>query len=133
MYKLVAVDQSVATREVVLKNQVTKKIDSCFDDSALVSSTSNFEFMKIGQEYDCMVVLFGVARNYGLGEWLECHILDDNVKLNNVRLVKVSVDDNIYYVHRDQVPANSLNGLFMFECTRKDLYKVDDVIHQEIY
>ncbi|HDM9267860.1 TPA: hypothetical protein P0409_001894, partial [Listeria innocua] len=59
MYKLLSINDSIATRTMELENINTKKIDTCFDDSSLVSIDNNFDFMEIGKEYDCKIKLFG--------------------------------------------------------------------------
>lgn len=52
MYRVIIIDEDEMTRNIKLENINTGTIDDCFDDSALVSNIC-FNFMSIGEEYDC--------------------------------------------------------------------------------
>jgi len=56
VYKVIEINEAVATRTIKLQNIDSGTIDICFDDSELVS---NFNFMKAEQIYDCKILLFG--------------------------------------------------------------------------
>jgi len=131
MYKLLSINQSQATRTMDLQNIKTQTIDTCFDDSDVVSD-KNFDFMEIGKAYECKMLLFGVAHMMGVGEQCECIVLDTDVKLGNKHFVKVRITGDIYYVYQDDVESDLSIGKFMFEYTRKDLIQVNDVLHADL-
>ena len=58
MYKVISIDTDEMTKIVKIKNLKTGTVDICFDDSELVSD-KNFNFMKIGDKYECKIKLFG--------------------------------------------------------------------------
>ncbi|EFR87763.1 hypothetical protein [Listeria marthii] len=132
MYKLLSINESVATRTVELENSNTKTIDTCFDDSALVSFDNNFDFMEIGKEYDCKIKLFGEPTATKSKKSVDCAIIDDNVIVGNALLVKISVNNNIYYVSQEKVIPYLSARKFEFEFTRKDLIQVEDVVHEDL-
>lgn len=133
MFKLLSINQAQATRTVDLQNMETQTIDTCFDDSALVSDDGNFEFMQIGQQYTCKLRLFGSTKNMDSGDWSEYKILTDKVKLGDRLLSKVSKADDIYYVNYESIEKYISVGKFMFDCTRKDLIQVNNVIHADLF
>ncbi|HDM9257944.1 TPA: hypothetical protein P0377_000785 [Listeria innocua] len=132
MYKLLSINDSIATRTMELENINTKKIDTCFDDSSLVSIDNNFDFMEIGKEHDCKIKLFGEPTATKSKKSVDCTVIDDNVMIGNVLLVKISVDNNIYYVSQEKVVPYLSARRFEFEFTRKDLIQVDDVVHEDL-
>jgi len=132
MYKLISINESAVTRTVDLKSINTGMVNTCFDDSALVSIDNNFDFMEIGKEYKCKVKLFGhiVERKSQTG--VECTILEKNIKVGNTLLVEVSVDNDIYYIYQEKVASYLSEEKFTFEFTRKDLIQVDDIVHDDL-
>ncbi|MBC6295520.1 hypothetical protein HCJ45_00075 [Listeria sp. FSL L7-1517] len=132
MYKLLLINESTATRRLVLENMSTKTIDTCFDDSALVSIDNNFDFMEIGKEYNCKIKLFGETTATRSEKSVDCTIVEDNVMIGNTLLVKISIDDNIYYIYQEKVVPYLSARKFMFEFTRKDLIQVDDIVHKDL-
>ena len=60
-YRLIEVEEYQATRDVYLKNEVTDKIEKCFDDSDWTCKKS-FYYMEIGKVYECKLILFGSIR-----------------------------------------------------------------------
>ncbi|MBC6181036.1 hypothetical protein HB796_09520 [Listeria welshimeri] len=132
MYKLLSINESIATRTVDLENISTKTIDTCFDDSALVSIDNNFDFMETGKEYECKIKLFGEPTTIRSEKSVDCNIMEDNVMVGNTLLVKISIDDNIYYIYQEKVEPYLSTRRFMFEFTRKDLIQVDDIIHEDL-
>ncbi len=130
MYELVLIIDADATRKVELKSQETGNIDICFDDSALVSDV-NFDFMKIGEVYDCKIKLFGQPMPEQEGG-IECQVINENVIVGSNRMVEVLVNGNIYYTYYKKVKDFIRNNLICFKCIRKDLIQVNEVIHQDL-
>ncbi|MBF2665049.1 hypothetical protein [Listeria seeligeri] len=132
MYKLLSINESNVTRTVDLENISTKTIDTCFDDSALVSIDNNFDFMEIGKEYECKIKLFGEPTATRSERSVDCTIMEDNVMVGSTLLVKICIDDNIYYIYQEKVVPYLSARRFMFEFTRKDLIQVNDIIHEDL-
>lgn len=128
MYKLLSITQYTRTRDVILKNLATGTIDSCFDD-AMVQSPDNFNFMQVGNDYDCRIVLFGGTKRANVGEWHRYIIEATDVPIGDRTFVKVRKRTDFYYVYQDDVIPYLAAGNFMFESTRKDLVQVGDVVH----
>lgn len=129
MYKLIKINESTATRTVVLENEVTGNRDVCFDDSALVSM-NNFEFMKIGESYNCLIKLFGEIV-YGVNqEAVYCRIISNEV-IGCKIFKKVLVGKDIYYIPENKIQDETKQD-FLFTYTRKDLIKVDNVVHDDL-
>ena len=76
MHKVIKINEFAATRMVELQNELTGNIDICFDDSALVS-INNFEFMKVGNRYNCFIELFGEMAEEGNSEAVTCKIISN--------------------------------------------------------
>ena len=129
MHKVIKINEFAATRMVELQNELTGNIDICFDDSALVS-INNFEFMKVGNRYNCFIELFGEMAEEGISEAVTCKIIS-NERIGNGNFLKVFVGKEIYYVPRSQVGSMPMKE-FLFAYTRKDLIKVDEVIHEDL-
>lgn len=133
MHRLLSISNDGVTRDLKLENIDTKRIDVCFDDSMTVSINNTFEFMQIGEVYDCKIALFGDTENRHIGEWNKYVILQDNIKIRDETFVKVSLENNIYYIYQEQVLPYLTSGDFMFECIRKDLIQVNDMINRDLY
>ncbi len=131
MYELVLIINADATRKVELKSQETGNIDVCFDDSALVSDI-NFDFMKIGEIYDCKIKLFGQPILQEKEGCIEGQVINEDVIVGSKRMVEVLVDGNIYSTYYQKVKDFIQNNLLYFKCTRKDLIQVNEVIHQDL-
>ena len=58
MYRVISIDTDEMTKKIKIKNLKTGTVDICFDDSEVVSD-KNFNFMQIGNEYECKIKLFG--------------------------------------------------------------------------
>lgn len=129
MYKVVKINESLATRILELENEITGKKELCFDDSALVSR-NNFDFMKESESYDCSIKLFGEIADKRNQEAILCNIVSRE-KIGNKNFFKVLASGEIYYVPQSKVP-NSGNDAFLFAYTRKDLIKVNEVIHESL-
>lgn len=132
MYKLLSINESTATRAVDLEIINTKTIDICFDDSALVSIDNNFDFMEIDKEYKCKIKLLGEPTKARSEKSVEYIILEDNIRVGNTLLVKVSIDDDVYYIYQEKIVSYLSVKKFMFEFTRKDLIQVEDIIHEDL-
>lgn len=129
MYKVLKISESLATRTVELENEITGNKVICFDDSALVSM-NNFEFIKEGECYECFIKLFGEISDKSNSKAIMCKIVSKEV-IGNKNFFKVSVDKEIYFVPEDKV-KNVIKDDFWFAFTRKDLIKVNDIIHSDL-
>ncbi len=131
MYQLVEINAFMITRNVMLKNMDTGFVEKCFDDSD-TTSKANFEFMKIGHQYDCKILLFGDPVAQKTDESVTCKVVHRNVVVGQWPLVEVQVNGGTYYVDREEVEEYLKQGEFEYEFTRKDLIQVDDVIHGDL-
>lgn len=129
MYKVIEINKYTATKTVELENEITGHRDICFDDSALVSM-NNFEFMQLGNSYDCYIKLFGEIAKADNKEAVNCKIISNQV-VGCKKFIKVLVDGEIYYVPKNKMPDETIKE-FPFTYTRKDLIKVDEVIHDDL-
>lgn len=129
MHKLIKINESTATRTVDLENELTGNIDTCFDDSALVS-INNFEFMKVDDSYDCFIKLFGEMTNEDNQKSIKCKIISSEM-IGSKEFLKVLVDKEIYYIPRNKI-GNEIKNDFLFSFTRKDLIKVNGIIHDDL-
>ncbi|MBF2675825.1 hypothetical protein IBB80_11250 [Listeria marthii] len=127
MYKLISIEESVATRNLELINLNTSTIDLCFDDSA-VTSFKNFDFMEINEVYDCKIYLFGKLDNSG--ENLT-YIKDVIIGSRNVSEVSNDKGD-IYYIDKiSTIKFPSKEKLLNYKYTRKDIIQVNDIVHPD--
>lgn len=129
MYKVIKINKSSATRTVELKNEITGSLDVCFDDSAIVSM-NNFEFIKVGESYDCFIKLFGEMADEKDVKGVNCKIVSSEV-VGSKEFFKVLVGKEIYFIPRNKV-GNEIKEEFLFAYTRKDLIKVNDIIHDDL-
>ena len=127
MYKVIKINEAVATRTIELKNMETGSVIECFDDSALVSF-ENFEFMEVGRVYDCKVKLFGKVVDIQTEQSIMCKVLKECI-VGKKKFIKVCVKEEIYYVSLERGLEKSI---FYFESTRKDLIQVNDIIHDDL-
>lgn len=131
MYELISIDEYTATRFVQLKNLGTGVIEECFDDSAIVSEV-NFEFMMIGQQYECKIMLFGKPVPVKVNGSVTCKVVNKEVVVGRRTMVEIQANGGMYYVEKRDV-TNYLNqDEFEFYFTRKDLIQVEDVIHADL-
>lgn len=129
MYKVIEINEYTATRTVGLENEITGHRDVCFDDSALVSM-NNFNFMKLGDSYECYIKLFGEIAEDDNKEAVNCKIISNEV-VGCKKFIKVLVDGEIYYVPKRKVQDEAIKE-FAFIYTRKELIKVDEVLHDDL-
>ncbi|BDR59371.1 hypothetical protein [Xylocopilactobacillus apicola] len=123
MYKLISINNFEYTRLVKLKNLNTANVETCFDDSAITSS-ENFEFMKINEKYNCKIYLFGYFDEDGVQlKYLK------RVKVGSKNLIEVlDVLGNVYYVDDTQ---DSYGAKVSYRFSRMDLIQVDNCIYPD--
>jgi len=129
MYKVVKVNEAVATRTIGLENIETGVSIECFDDSALVS-LENFEFMEVGKVYDCKIKLFGSFVDYETTTSVSIRVKEE-IFVGRKMMMKVILDKELYYIPIDNGNEVSIGNILNFEFTRRDLIQVEDVIHRD--
>ena len=132
MYKVISINNAIATRTVKLKNQDTGTVDMCFDDSALIS-VENFEFMQQGQTYDCKIKLFGNVVDHS-SDNNKYTVVAHQVQIGKKFFSKVLKGQDIYYISTMSMSTiDALTGReIFFDCTRKDLIQVNNVIYSDL-
>lgn len=134
MHTLLSTEQAMMDRYVTLKNLETGTMDYCFDRSNFPEdSHPGFYFMKRGGVYDCRILLFGRTTFKERATFVDCRVLDPNVKMGNCRFVKVAVGEDIYYVYYKDVRDVIKNGRFQFHLGRKELIQVNEVALSDYY
>ena len=128
MFKLREIIEGEATRQVKLENLNTGIMEMCFDDSALVSDR-NFDFMRVGQEYDCKIKLFGKTVPTKTDNSITCRVNRVEVKIGQKFFTEVLTSDGVYYVPTSKIAEYLPRGYFEFCCTRKDLVQVNNTVH----
>lgn len=113
-------------RFIYLKNLETGVVEYCFDNSMTVSD-DNFEFMRIGRNYRCKIVLVGDQMEKST-EHAEKYVTVGKENIGTKEFLKVKVNDNFYYVLANGINSNNGNVIF-FEAFRKDLLEVNGKIN----
>lgn len=131
-YRVVSVQEDAMTRNVELVNLLTGTKEVCFDDSALVGS-NNFEYMIVGNVYNCKIKLFGNIVSEARDNSVHCRIIDRNVVVGNKLMVKVLIQKDEYYIPKYKIESIGDAAEFDFYYTRKDLVQVNDVIHGDMF
>ena len=131
MYKLLRTEEAAMTRFVILKNIETSMIDRCFDCSNLVSDV-NFSFMQVGEEYDCKIELFGEPVDEKTDKSVVCKFVNKNVVIGKKIMVEVIIDNNRYYLRKDEVKKYLDFESFNYQFTRKDLIEVNGIINRDL-
>lgn len=131
MYELMDIVDTDATRFIKLKNIDTDIIEECFDDSAVVSD-KNFEFMKIGQKYECKIKLFGKPLDEKTSNSIICKVVNKEILIGQRAMVEVKINNSKYYIPRQKVCEYLDNDVFYFCFTRKDLVQVNNIIHADL-
>lgn len=131
MYKLIDIVEDDATRLIKLKNTDTGIVDECFDDSAVVSD-DNFDFMQIGQEYECKIKLFGKPLAERTGNSIICKVVNREVVIGQRVMVEVEINNSKYYIPRRKVSKYLDSDIINFHYTRKDLVQVNNIIHADL-
>lgn len=133
MYKLLSIQESLMTRDILLENLETKTLDKCFDDSALISDDNNFEFMNIGGTYDCKLQLFGIIAVKGdTDRVVLCKVIEKDILIGIKEYVKVLVDKDVYYLNKKDICDVLDRKDILFKVSRKDIIQVNDVIHDDL-
>ncbi len=130
MYTVVRMQEYMATRDVWLKNEETGTIDICFDDSLAISE-AGFDFLKVGEQYECKIGLFGEAETGPVNGAVPLKIVSKRVKVGNRNKVKVNLNGDIYYITPNKIPEFLPDQILWFSITRKDLIQVDDVLNSD--
>ena len=128
MYEVIRFQDATLTRIVELENEETGIRHLCFDDSALVSN-NNFEFMKVGQLYNCKIELFGNFSDQSEG--VKCQIVKLNTMIGLRNMTQIMIDGDIFYVCAELPKGDTGNKKMYINFTRKNLIQVDDVIHED--
>ncbi|MBR3683703.1 MAG: hypothetical protein IKL78_02375 [Lachnospiraceae bacterium] len=131
MYEVIDIVDDDATRFIKLKNIDTDIIEECFDDSAVVSD-NNFEFMQIGQKYECKIKLFGKPLAERTSNSIICKVVNREVVIGQRAMVEVEINNSKYYIPRQKVSEYLDNDVFHFCFTRKDLVQVNNIIHADL-
>lgn len=131
MYEVIDIVDDDATRFIKFKNIDTDIIEECFDDSAVVSD-NNFEFMQIGQKYECKIKLFGKPLAERTSNSIICKVVNREVVIGQRAMVEVEINKSKYYIPRQKVSEYLDNDIFHFCFTRKDLVQVNNIIHADL-
>lgn len=131
MYELIDVVEDDVTRFLTLKNIDTGIIEECFDDSAVVSD-KNFNFMQIGQQYECKIKLFGQPLAERTGNSIICKVINKEIVIGQKAMVEVQINNSKYYIPRQKVSEYLDSDSFNFRFTRKDLVQVNNTIHADL-
>jgi len=131
MYELIDVIASQMDRNIFLKNTITGTVDRCFDYSMMVSN-DNFEFMKIGIEYNCKIMLFGEVVNESTEGAQKVLVVTDEIQqVGNTEFIKVRIGADEYYVFSDDVDLKQNQKFFFYRFSRKDLIEVDGKVNHD--
>ncbi|MDR3259845.1 MAG: hypothetical protein LBT51_09595 [Fusobacteriaceae bacterium] len=126
MFKLLSIKNYMMTRNIQLKNLETGTIEDCFDDSDL-SDLNNFQFMEIGKNYECKILLFGECVEKKSDEnYVICKV-NSMIKIGIYWLLEVSVNNEVYYVSKNNVKNDE--KIIYYSFTRKDIIQVNDIVH----
>lgn len=131
MYELIDIIEDDVTRLIKLRNIDTGIIDECFDDSAVVSD-NNFDFMQIGQKYECKIKLFGKPFAEGTRKSTICKVINREILVGQIVMVEVEMNKSKYYIPRTKVNKYLDSDILNFYFTRKDLIQVNNIIHADL-
>lgn len=128
MYKVLKIEDCVATNFIDLLNLDTGTQDTGFDDSEL-KGIVGFEFMEEGGIYDCKMKLFGDFVDKNTASAVEVTIVEADVAIGKKMFFKVLVGSDVYYILASKAKDREVKEKMYFRYFRKDLIQVDDVIH----
>ena len=132
MYEVLSIEEACMTRYVHLRNCETGAIEHCFDDSDIRDDDQkDFWFMKVGERYECKIMLFGgpLEPDEEITEkCMVCRQIGPMEKLGLYNIIPVESGGNIYYITDDDAEEIGNIDEFVYVTTRKDLVQVDDVI-----
>ena len=131
LYQLKAIMEAMMTRDVLIQNLDTNTEDLCFDDSALISDSHNFEFMKLGGIYNCKIGLLGEFMEIFEDKVIEISINRENVIIGNTQFAEVVSNNDIYYISNTKLKGRNNAEKHLFKVARKNLIQVNDVIHED--
>ena len=127
-----SIEESYVTRYLYLKNCKNGVIEFCFDDSDVRDENQkDFWFMKVGERYECKIMLFGgpLEPDEEITEkCMICRQIGPMEKLGLYNIIPVESGGNIYYITEADAEEISNIEEFTYVATRKDLIQVDDVI-----
>ena len=132
MFEVISISKARVTRYVHLRNCETGAIEHCFDDSDLCDEgQEDFWFMKVGERYECKILLFG--RTLKPGEEIDedcmlCRIIGPMEKLGLYNIIPVESGGNYYYISEKDAKNIDFTNEFIFDSSRRDLVQVDDII-----
>ena len=132
MFEVISIAEACMTRYVHLRNCETGAIEHCFDDSDVRDEDQkDFWFMKVGERYECKILLFG--RPLKPGEEIDedcmlCRIIGPMEKLGLYNIIPVESGGNYYYISEKDAKNIDFTNEFIFDSSRRDLVQVDDVI-----
>jgi len=132
MFEVISIAEACMTRYVHLRNCETGAIEHCFDDSFFCDEgQKDFWFMKVGERYECKIMLFGgpLEPDEEITEkCMICRQIGPMEKLGLYNIIPVESGGNIYYITEADAEEISNIEEFTYVATRKDLIQVDDVI-----
>ncbi len=133
MYKFLSAACGDVTRHLKLENCETGNVDLCFDSSMLKhNNQSDFSFMKIGEIFECKILLFGNASDMSAPitqNGIVCETVKQNIIIGKLEVVQIVSNKNTYFVAADDIKNLKDLSQFVFDFSRKDLIQVDDIIH----
>ena len=131
MYKVISIDTDEMTKTVKIKNLKIGTVDICFDDSELVSD-KDFNFMKIGDEYECKIKLFGNVVSNIQENVVLCKLVNTSIMIGSKKMVMVLIENDAYYIPEKKLNKILNTDKFYFKYTRKDLIAVNNIIHADL-
>jgi len=132
MHEVISIAEACMTRYVHLRNCETGAIEHCFDDSDLCDEgQKDFWFMKVGERYECKILLFG--RTLKPGEEIDedcmlCRIIGPMEKLGLYNIIPVESGGSYYYISEKDAKNIDFTNEFIIDSSRRDLVQVDDII-----
>lgn len=76
--------------------------------------------------------MFGETVCDSTKEYTECRIISDNLKIGEIPMVEVELDNNKYYIPREKVVKHLKCDSLKYSYTRKDLVQVDNIVHPDL-
>ena len=131
MYEVIEIINFARTRKVILKNLETGTVDTCFDNSVLWSK-GNFEFMQVGQKYDCKIILVGDAVPAPTKSSVLCPLKEHKIPVGTWHLAKTEIGGDEYYISEGDLKGFKNSTKVNFYFSWKDLVRVDDAIHPDM-
>ena len=132
MFEVISISKARVTRYVHLRNCETGTIEHCFDDSFFCDEgQKDFWFMKVGERYECKILLFGRPHKPDDEideECLVCRVIGPMEKLGLHNIIPIESEGNYYYISEKDAKKMDFADEFIFHSSRRDLVQVDDVI-----